>query len=181
MKKVDSSVLSCIQTVIERFIECLGRVTSWLIAGLLFNVVVVVLLRYVFNISITAIQESIVYLHATIFMLGICYAFQQNAHVSIDFLNTRLPIQWRIWIRISGNLLLLMPFGVSLLWFSQDYVAYSWSLREHSAETDGLPIVFVLKTLIPVLAITLLLVGITDTIQQLKVFRGQISARKGQR
>lgn len=147
----------------------LGRIIAWLVAVLIVNTVVVVALRYGFNISITVLQESIVYLHATIFMLGACYTFQKDGHVCIDVVSGRLSRQLQAIIKITGNLLLLAPFALTLLWVSKDYVWYSWALREHSPEADGLPWVYLLKTLIPLLAIGLLLSGIADTIKQVKL------------
>jgi TRAP-type mannitol/chloroaromatic compound transport system permease small subunit len=170
-----ASLASSIQMLIDGLIERTGQLMSWLVALLLLNVVAVVLSRYVFNISITVMQESIIYLHATIFMLGACYAFKEDAHVSIDFINARLPVLWRLRIKIIGNLLLLMPFGMALLWFSTDYVAYSWSLREHSAESDGLPAVFLLKSMIPLLGLSMLLAGVSDTIRQFELLKKERS------
>lgn len=155
-----------LQKLIEHTINLIGHATAWLVAALVLNAVAVVLFRYGFNLSYTAMQESVSYLHAAIFMLGACYAFQANAHVSVDFVNARLSIQRRAIIKIVGNLLFLMPFGLTLLWSSYDYVVYSWSLWEHSVETHGLPLVYLLKTLIPILGITLILTGIADTIKQ---------------
>lgn len=156
------------RSTIDRLIGVLGLCVSWLVALLILNAVTVVILRYGFNISVTAMQESIGYLHATIFMLGICHAFQQNAHVSVDAVHDRLPPTVQTYIKLAGNLFLLLPFTVVLLWVSREYVGNSWMLREHSPETDGLPFVFLLKSLIPLMAITLLLAGLSDTLKQLK-------------
>ena len=51
-----------------------------------------------------------------------------------------------------GALLLLLPFCVAIVWFSLPYVERSWAILERSRETSGLPLVFALKTLIPLFA-----------------------------
>jgi TRAP-type mannitol/chloroaromatic compound transport system permease small subunit len=46
--------------------------------------------------------------------------------------------------------------------FSSTYVANSWRILERSPEVGGLPGVFLLKTLIPVMAGLLLLQGLAE-------------------
>ena len=55
-------------------------------------------------------------------------------------------------IDLAGALLLLLPFAAVLLWLSVPYAARSWAILERSQETSGLPLVFALKTLIPLFA-----------------------------
>ena len=66
---------------------------------------------------------------------------------------------------LCGSLLLLIPFALSLLVLSLPYVARSWAILERSRETSGLPLVYLLKTLIPVFALLLLLQGAAQAIR----------------
>ena len=52
-----------------------------------------------------------------------------------------------------------------LLCLSAPYAMRSWAILEHSQETSGLPIVFLLKTLIPLFAILMALQGIAQAIR----------------
>jgi TRAP-type mannitol/chloroaromatic compound transport system permease small subunit len=52
-----------------------------------------------------------------------------------------------------------------LLWLSAPYAARSWAILERSQETSGLPLVFVLKTLIPVFAVLMALQGMAQAIR----------------
>jgi TRAP-type mannitol/chloroaromatic compound transport system permease small subunit len=45
------------------------------------------------------------------------------------------------------------------------YAARSWAILEHSQESSGLPLVFVLKTLIPLFALLMALQGIAQAIR----------------
>jgi TRAP-type mannitol/chloroaromatic compound transport system permease small subunit len=45
------------------------------------------------------------------------------------------------------------------------YAARSWMILERSQETSGLPLVFVLRTLIPLFALLMALQGITQAIR----------------
>ena len=65
----------------------------------------------------------------------------------------------RALVDLAGALLLLLPFALVLLWLSVPYVARSWAILERSRESSGLPLVFLLKTLIPLFAVLMALQG----------------------
>jgi TRAP-type mannitol/chloroaromatic compound transport system permease small subunit len=54
---------------------------------------------------------------------------------------------------------------IVLIWFSVPYAARSWSILERSQEASGLPLVFLLKTLIPLFALLMALQGIAQAIR----------------
>ena len=58
-----------------------------------------------------------------------------------------------------------------LAWFSYPYVARSWAILEGSRETSGLPVVYLLKTLIPVFALLMALQGVSQAIRALDALR----------
>jgi TRAP-type mannitol/chloroaromatic compound transport system permease small subunit len=60
---------------------------------------------------------------------------------------------------------LLLPFMIVLIRLSVPYAARSWTILEHSQEASGLPLVFVLKTLIPLFALLMALQGIAQAIR----------------
>jgi TRAP-type mannitol/chloroaromatic compound transport system permease small subunit len=57
--------------------------------------------------------------------------------------------------------LFLLPFSIFLLWVGWDYVSASWATREASREAGGLPLVFLLKSLILLLPALILLQGLS--------------------
>ena len=126
-----------------------------------------VVLRYLFNIGWIAMQESIVYMHALVFMLGASYTLRHDGHVRVDIIYNRLGLRGRAWVELLGNLLLLMPVTLFIIWVSWDYVASSWSLLEGSREAGGLPGVFLLKTTIPLMGLLLLLQGVANALRAL--------------
>jgi len=66
---------------------------------------------------------------------------------------------------LLGALLLLLPFVLAIVWFAAPYVERSWTILERSRETSGLPLVFLLKTLIPAFAVLLALQAIAQAIR----------------
>lgn len=144
-----------------------GHSAAWLALGLVLTTFGVVVLRYLFDFGSIALQESILYLHASLFLLGAAYTLKMDAHVRVDIIYRHLSGRGRALVDLLGALLLLLPVCSFLLWISWDYVASSWSLHEGSRETGGLPYVYLLKTLIPVAAALLILQGISQALRSL--------------
>lgn len=137
--------------------------------------VAVVVLRYALGIGAVQLQESVMYLHALAFLLGIPYALKEDAHVRVDVLRERLGERGRLWVELFGHGLFLVPVSAAVLWLSLPYVAASWRILERSPEVGGLPAVFLLKTLLPLLAVLLLLQGLAEMARcwlQLRTRRG---------
>lgn len=153
--------------VLDGIAERTGHVVSWLTLGVVLITFTVVLLRYVFNLGWIAMQESITYLHAAVFMLGAAYTLRHDGHVRVDILYRKASPRAQAWIDLLGALLLLLPVCIFIVWASWDYVAVAWSLREGSQEAGGLPAVFILKTVIPVMALLLILQGCSQALRSI--------------
>ena len=147
---------------IESFIDWTGRTVSWLSLFLVLVTFTVVVLRYAFDSGSIALQEVSTYLHATIFLAGMAYTLQQDAHVRVDIFYTRFSKQTKAWVDLFGALFLLLPFMLFVSWISWIYIADSWSVFEGSREAGGLPGVFLLKSLILVMTTLLSLQAFTQ-------------------
>ena len=133
----------------------------------------IVVLRYGFDFGATALQESVLYLHAIAFMLGIPWVLKNDGHVRVDVIYSRLGPGRRAWIDLAGHTLLLIPVTVTLLWQSLPYVAASWRILEGSPEVGGIPALFLIKTLIPAMCIGLLLQGISGILRAAQTIRAE--------
>ena len=142
---------SAIEQGIDRFIQVCGQTVSWLTLFMVLITFLVVVLRYVFDTGWIALQESITFLHASVFLIGAAYALQQDAHVRVDIFYNRCNESTRALINLCGNLFMLLPFMLFLSWMSWQYVTSSWQVLEGSREAGGLPGVFLLKSLILVM------------------------------
>ncbi len=144
---------------------------AWLLPVMVVITMVVVVLRYAFNGGSILLQESVLYLHALVFLLGIPYALKHDAHVRVDIVYTRLDPRRRAMVDLAGHLLFLVPVSLAIVIYSQPYVARSWRILEASPEVGGIPGVFLLKTLIPVTAALLLLQGIAEIVRCIRTLR----------
>ena len=69
----------------------------------------IVLLRYGFNLGAIYMQESLVWFHSAIFLLGSAYTLQQNEHVRVDILYRSFSQQKQDWINTIGILIFVFP------------------------------------------------------------------------
>ena len=152
----------------ESFIDWSGRTVSWLSLFLVLVTFIVVVLRYVFDSGSIALQETTTYLHATVFLVGMAYTLQQNAHVRVDIFYTRFSKQTKAWIDLFGAVFLLLPFMLFISWISWQYIVDSWSVLEGSREAGGLPGVFILKSLILMMTFLLSLQALTQVARNIQ-------------
>ena len=131
----------------------------------------VVIARYLFSINSIALQESVMYMHGSVFMLGIAFTLKEKEHVRVDVLYERFNERTRALVDMLGAILFLLPVNAFIFWISLDYVNFSWSLSESSAQPGGLPGVFLLKTLIPVMAGLVTLQGLAEFLKALLILQ----------
>ncbi len=160
--------------LIDSLNEWIGRAVAWLTLAMVLVTCTVVILRYAFNSGSIALQESITYLHALVFMLGAAYTLRHDGHVRVDIFYRKFGQRGRAWVDLLGALLLLLPVCGFILWVSWDYVASSWALREGSQEVGGLPLVYLLKSVIPAMAILMILQGIAQALRSVLVLQGHL-------
>ena len=165
--------LLVIADALDRLAETTGRLLAWLTLAMVLTTVTIVILRYLFNSGSIALQESVTYLHATVFMLGAAYTLKHDAHVRVDIIYQKLTPRGRAWVDLLGTLLLLFPVCLFMLYSSLDYVASSWAIQEGSREAGGLDGVYLLKTAMPVMAILLLLQGCSMLLRNILLIAGQ--------
>ena len=165
-------ILRAAGEAIDRFVAAIGRFTAWLSVSLVLATCVVVLLRYGFGIGAIALQESALYMYAALFMLGAGYTMSRDGHVRVDVFYRHFNVQQRAWIDILGGLFLLIPTALCMVLLSWDFVAQAWVNREGSIESDGLPFVYLLKTMIPVCGGLLFLQGLSSVIKNTLVLVG---------
>jgi len=139
-----------------RAIGAIGRAVSWLTLAMVALTFTIVVLRYGLNQGWIWLQESVIYLHATVFMLAAAWAFQSDKHVRVDIFYRDHSPRHKAWVNLLGTLIFLLPFSIFLFIIGWEYVAASWAAMETSREAGGLPLVYLLKSLILVLPALLL-------------------------
>lgn len=152
---------------IDGFSRHTGQLIAWLTLFMVLITTYVVIMRYGFDKGSIALQESVTYMHGIVFMLGAAYTLEANGHVRVDILYRRFSVRNKAWINAIGGILLALPIAIFMGVGSWEFVKSSWAVKEISADAGGLPWVYWLKTLIPLMALTLSLQLIADVLRNL--------------
>ncbi len=130
-------------------------------------VATIVFMRTLLGVGSIALQESVTYLHATVLMLCLGFNLQQGGHVRVDVFYGRFNRVQKAWVDTLGSVLFLLPFALFLTLVSLDFVVKAWAIGETSADPGGLPLVFALKTLIPISGCLLALQAVSEALRAL--------------
>jgi len=136
--------------------------TAWLTLAMVIVTFAIVVLRYGFETGWIAMQESVTYMHALVFLMGIPYTLKHDGHVRVDIFYSKMSERGKTRVNLLGTLLLLFPVTLFIAWISWDYVMASWQLKEQSGEAGGLPWVYLLKSSILLMTLLLLIQGISQ-------------------
>lgn len=158
---------------IEGLAELTGRVVSWLTLGLALVGFLVVVLRYALDTGFIWMQETLTWMHALVFMVGAAYTLKHDEHVRVDVIYRGLPARTRAVIDLVGTLLFLLPFCTYVAYESLPYVEGSWRVGERSREAGGLPALYLLKAVIPTMAMLLAVQGVAVVLRSLVTLRSR--------
>lgn len=150
----------------------IGRAVAWIALLMVVTQLVIVVLRYVFGIGFVWLQESVVYMHALLFLLGAGYTLLRDGHVRVDIFYREASPRTKAWVNLAGVTLLLIPVCLLILYIAWPYVVSSWSVREGSREASGIPAVYLLKSVMLMFAGLLMLQGLSLALRSIQVLAG---------
>jgi len=150
---------------IDRLNTAIGRAAAWLALVIVVLQFVLVVARYALGLGSIWLTETVVYANAALFLLASAWTLAAGGHVRVDVFYAHATARTRALIDLAGSVLLLLPFALVLFVLSTPFAVRSWAILERSQETSGLPLVFLLKTLIPVFAVMMALQGIAQAIR----------------
>lgn len=139
--------------LVEALQTGLARTVRWFALLMVLLQFGLVIARYVFGVYSIAVQEAVLYLHASLFMLGAGWTLLIDRHVRVDVFYARLSPAGRRRVDLLGHLFLLQPAMWSLVWWSWPSVRNAWAILEGPLSVGGIPAVFLLKSLIPAFAV----------------------------
>lgn len=165
--------LACLACAIDRFNQTIGMSVAWFALFMVIVQFLVVVLRYVFGYGSIFMQESIIYMHGFLFLLGAGYTLLHGGHVRVDIFYREASPRKKAMVDLFGVFTLLGPVCIGMLIYSWPYVANSWEILETSKETSGIPAVFILKSAMIAFLVLLLLQGLSMAIHSLRILTGQ--------
>lgn len=161
---MQSSILSSFSWQIDRINQILFRIVSWLTLAMVVLTLLIVVLRYGFDLGWIAMQESVLYLHSLVFLVGSAHTLKLNEHVRVDIFYRRFSQKKKAKVDLFGALFLALPVNLFILVICWRYVADSWRLLEGSGQSGGLPLVFILKSFLLLFAAVMVLQSLSQAI-----------------
>ena len=137
----------------EKFINLLSLAIPFMVIMML----IVVVCRYVFGIGRTGLQELIMYMHGLVFLASAGYLVTKDEHVRVDIFYRDASKEYKHKLNVILGILFLLPVILVTIFYSFEFVEMSWKIREISTEAGGLKYVYIQKTLIFLLPVSLLL------------------------
>ncbi|QIE45662.1 TRAP transporter small permease subunit [Pseudohalocynthiibacter aestuariivivens] len=149
-----------------------GYTVRWLALFMVMAQFGVVLLRYVFGVSWVWANESVLYMHAALFMIAAGYTLLVDEHVRVDIWYAKEGPRGQALTNLLGHLVLLIPSMTVLLLYSWPTVRNSWKIMEGPISVGGIPASFLLKSLIPVFCVLLIIQAVANILRDLARLAG---------
>jgi TRAP-type mannitol/chloroaromatic compound transport system permease small subunit len=163
--------LEKISSYLDNFSELTGKVCSWFVAIMVLVTCLVVIMRYGLDMGSVFLQDVVLYLHGGLFLLGAAFALKRGAHVRVDIFYRNFSESRKALVDLLGNLIFLQPVCWIILLYSWGYVEFSWRIMEVSPEPDGLPFVYIQKSLLIAVAILLALQSFSEILKSYLTIR----------
>ena len=132
--------------IIEKITLKVGTTVAWLVLFMTLTAFSVALLRYFFNLGFVWMQESYIWMHGLIFLLGSSYTLLDDKHVRIDIFYSKFNENYKAYINIFFSFLFIFPFIFVISKYSFPYILKSWISFEKSREAGGLHFLYLYKT-----------------------------------
>ena len=165
--------LLSISGAIDALTRVVGRNVRWLILVAVLVSALNAIIRKAFDTSSNAWLELQWLLFGAVFLLAAAYTLQNNAHVRIDVVASRLNKRTRDWIDLFGHLVMLGPIALIMVWLSVPFFWESFRDGEMSSNAGGLP-VWPAKLFILVGFLLLFLQMVSEVIKRAAVLAGVI-------
>ncbi len=134
---------------IERLIDVFGKVASWLTLSIVLLIVINVILRYTMSLGSVWAQELEWHLLAAMILFGISFSLLRGDNVRVDLFYANYTPQKKYIVDLVSAILTII-IAVFFVKLSINYVGQSFSIGEKSPDPGGIPMRWLVKSLIPI-------------------------------
>jgi TRAP-type mannitol/chloroaromatic compound transport system permease small subunit len=160
-------MLQKVENICDGISEWTGQKVSWLIWIMMIMCVFEVVTRRFFNSPHKWTYDVINLFYSLHFMLLGAYTLLHKGHVSIDIFSIKLSKRTQGIIQMITYFIFCFPFFIVIFYVGLKASVSSWSFFERTS--IGLPFIYpIMKTLIPVLAVLMLIQSISEFIKYLR-------------
>jgi TRAP-type mannitol/chloroaromatic compound transport system permease small subunit len=158
---------------VEGLNKLVGVIVSWMAPGTVIVCFATVYTRYALNTNFTWLQDSYVWLHAAVIVLGAGYTMAIGGFVRVDILYSKWSPRCRAWADLIQTVIFLIPFMLVCLWAFWMMFTNSYRADEATPNPGGLQNYWILKFTLLVFAALVLLQGLAIIARSILVFRGR--------
>jgi TRAP-type mannitol/chloroaromatic compound transport system permease small subunit len=166
-------ILLALSRAIDLITGMIGYHIRWLILVAVLVSAINAVIRKAFDISSNAWLELQWYCFGAVFMLAAAYALQNNAHVRIDVVSSRLSKRTRDWIDLICHIFFLLPLTLVMIWLGWPFFWEAYRDGEISANAGGL-IVWPAKLFVLAGFVLLFLQAISEIVKRVAVLTGDL-------
>ena len=145
MQKASLVIAERIESVIDLF----GKVASWLTLSIVLLIVVNVILRYSMSLGSVWAQELEWHLLAAMILFGISFSLLRGDNVRVDLFYANYTPQKKYIVDLVSAILTII-IAVFFVKLSINNVGQSFSIGEKSPDPGGIPMRWLVKSLIPI-------------------------------
>ncbi len=134
---------------IESIIDLFGKVASWLTLSIVLLIVINVILRYSMSLGSVWAQELEWHLLAAMILFGVSFSLLRGDNVRVDLFYANYTPQKKYIVDLVSAILTII-IAVFFVKLSINYVGQSFSIGEKSPDPGGIPMRWLVKSLIPI-------------------------------
>ena len=127
----------------------IDKVASWLTLSIVLLIVINVILRYSMSLGSVWAQELEWHLLAAMILFGISFSLLRGDNVRVDLFYANYTPQKKYIVDLVSAILTII-IAVFFVKLSINYVGQSFSIGEKSPDPGGIPMRWLVKSLIPI-------------------------------
>jgi TRAP-type mannitol/chloroaromatic compound transport system permease small subunit len=152
-------------TTIDTFSEYIGKIAATVLLLLTLLIVYDATARYLFSTGSLMLQELEWHLFDVVILFSVAYTLKYNQHVRVDIFYQNMSKKAKRKVGQIGTLFMVLPFSLLMIYVGLDFVQLSFSQMDGSPNAGGLPLRFLVKSLIFLGFLFLSLQAISDYIK----------------
>ncbi len=151
--------------------DIVGRVISWLTLVMIGVLLLEIVSRYFLNAPTIWAHETSTMLYGAFCMLAGSYTLRHRAHVRSEVIYGLMSPRWKAACDLLIYTLGLIVLSVFLK-MAVEFAAHSWEVREYSNKSIWQPVVYPIKTVIPIAVGLVILQNIAEWLRALLTVLG---------
>lgn len=133
---------------IDTITEFIGKIAAVVLLLLALLIVYDAVVRYLFSSGSLMLQELEWHLFDIVMLFSVAYTLKYNQHVHVDIFYQKMSQKRQKLISQVGIVLIVLPFSLLMVYVGLDFVQISFAQMDGSPNAGGLPLRFLVKSLI---------------------------------